>query len=55
MQKYANVFRVEKYLQEGCKQMDQVWDMAQSVHISDKGLCWNTDLIEAFELENLLL
>lgn len=29
--------------------------MYQNVAIKDKGSVWNTDLIEALELENLLL
>lgn len=35
--------------------MDEIWNMGRDVHITDKSLCWNTDLIEALELENLLI
>lgn len=35
--------------------MDEVWEMYQKVGIKDRSLAWNTDLIEALELENLLL
>jgi succinate dehydrogenase/fumarate reductase flavoprotein subunit len=55
MQRYGSVFRIEKYLQEGCDKMDEVWEMYKQVGIKDRSLSWNTDLIEAFELENLLL
>ena len=35
--------------------MDEVYQQFQETTISDKGLTWNTDLLETLELENLLL
>lgn len=55
MQKYAAVFRVEKTLQEGSKRMDTVFDKFKDIGITDRGMVWNTDLIEAIELDNLVL
>lgn len=54
MQRNAAVYRIEKTLKEGCDRMDQVYQMYNDVGISDKGLVWNTDLLETLELENLL-
>jgi len=54
MQSHAAVFRVEKSLQEGCRKVDEALKMYHSLGITDRGLVWNTDLIEALELENLL-
>lgn len=34
--------------------MDEIYQTYHDVKITDKGLVWNTDLIEALELENLL-
>jgi succinate dehydrogenase/fumarate reductase flavoprotein subunit len=34
--------------------MDDVYEMYHHIGIKDRGLVWNTDLIEALELENLL-
>lgn len=34
--------------------MDEVYGLYKDIAISDRGLNWNTDLIEALELENLL-
>jgi len=34
--------------------MDQIYDNLSHVKVSDKGLTWNTDLMETLELENLL-
>jgi succinate dehydrogenase / fumarate reductase flavoprotein subunit len=54
MQQYASVFREEKYLQKGCQLIDQVYKSFSELKISDRGMIWNTDLVEALELENLL-
>lgn len=55
MQKHASVFRIEKTLKEGVEKMEEIWKMGQDFYIRDRGLVWNTDLIEALELQNLLL
>lgn len=34
--------------------MDKVCEMYKDVKVSDRGLIWNSDLIETIELENLL-
>ena len=54
MQKHAAVFRVEKTLNEGVDLMNKVYDTLPQIGIKDRSLVWNTDLIEALELENLL-
>ena len=35
--------------------MDQIYQKYSEIGIKDRGLVWNTDLMEALELENLLL
>lgn len=55
MQNDAAVFRTQKTLEEGKKNIDECVDSYQDVAIKDKGLVWNTDMIEAMELENLLI
>jgi succinate dehydrogenase (ubiquinone) flavoprotein subunit len=35
--------------------MEDVYSMKNDIGISDRGLVWNTDLVEGLELENLLL
>ena len=54
MQQYAAVFRSGEFLQEGVEQMQQVFDKFADVGITDRGMQWNTDLLETLELENLL-
>ncbi len=42
-------------MQEGVEKMNQVFASFSDVQVSDRGLVWNTDLVETMELENLLL
>lgn len=49
------MFRVDKTLKEGCEKIKDVYQKYHRIGIKDRGLTWNTDLIEALELENLLL
>ncbi|TAL72474.1 MAG: succinate dehydrogenase flavoprotein subunit [Rhodanobacter sp.] len=54
MQNDAAVFRTAETLKEGCGKIDEVYDSFKQVKITDRSLVWNTDLIETFELANLL-
>lgn len=54
MQGHAAVFRREDTLQEGVKKMDAIAKEFADVKVSDRGLIWNTDLVETLELQNLL-
>jgi succinate dehydrogenase / fumarate reductase flavoprotein subunit len=42
-------------MQQGVAKMDQVFASFGDIQVSDRGLIWNTDLVETMELENLLL
>jgi succinate dehydrogenase (ubiquinone) flavoprotein subunit len=55
MQTNAAVFRTQETLQEGCDLIDACVESYDDVSIEDRGLVWNTDLVEAMELENLLI
>ena len=54
MQADAAVFRTSKTLSEGCEKMHEVFKSFDDVKISDRSLVWNSDLMETFELQNLL-
>lgn len=54
MQRNAAVFRTQDTLELGCTEVDQVADKFKDVHIKDRSLIWNTDLIETLELQNLI-
>ena len=54
MQDNAAVFRTREILDEGCRKIDDVWNSLSDIQINDRSLIWNTDLVEALELENLM-
>lgn len=54
MQNHAAVFRDKKSLQEGSVKIKQIWQSYDDLRISDRKLIWNSDLVEALELDNLL-
>jgi succinate dehydrogenase (ubiquinone) flavoprotein subunit len=55
MQWHAAVFREQSLLEEGKKKVHEISQMFNDIKISDRGNVWNTDLVEALELENLLI
>ena len=54
MQADAAVFRTAETLAAGVKKIDKVVSDAAHLGLSDRSAVWNTDLVEALELENLL-
>ncbi len=54
MQNDAAVFRTESSLREGCRRMAQVHAGFSDIQVSDRSLVWNTDLMETWELDNML-
>ncbi len=55
MQEYCSVFRHHVSLTQGIEKMNEVMRDLADIQIKDRSLIWNTDLLEALELENLLL
>ncbi len=55
MQQHAAVFRTGDSLVEGVDKLNAVFASFEDVGLSDRGLVWNTDLVETLELDNLLL
>mmetsp|Transcript_61193 Transcript_61193/g.90811 ORF Transcript_61193/g.90811 Transcript_61193/m.90811 type:complete len:641 (+) Transcript_61193:163-2085(+) len=54
MQEHAAVYRTSELLEEGATKIDDVVKSFDDVHVTDKSLVWNTDLVETLELRNLL-
>jgi len=54
MQDYAAVFRTAETLEEGARRIHDIYESFADVHVTDRSLIWNTDLVETLELENLL-
>jgi len=55
MQNYAAVFRTGDVLEEGCVKISETYEKMSDLKLHDKGLIWNTDLIETLELQNIAL
>lgn len=55
MQMHASVFRTGDSLQEGVDKMRECYREMADISIKDRSLVWNTDLVEALELQNLML
>ncbi|MDE8342889.1 MAG: succinate dehydrogenase flavoprotein subunit [Acidocella sp.] len=54
MQGHAAVFRNSKSLSEGVEKMHKLWSGLDDVAVTDRSLIWNSDLVEALELDNLM-
>ena len=54
MQSNCAVFRTGEVLEEGRGLIGDVWRTADDVRVTDRGLIWNTDLIETLEFDNLI-
>jgi succinate dehydrogenase / fumarate reductase flavoprotein subunit len=55
MQRYAAVFRTGQVLEEGTSKLDEVASSLGEIRLTDRSLIWNSDLVEALELQNLML
>jgi succinate dehydrogenase / fumarate reductase flavoprotein subunit len=54
MQDHCAVFRTGDVLQEGVQAIDAVAAEMTDIHVSDRSLIFNTDLVETLELDNLM-
>lgn len=54
MQDHAAVFRTADILNEGKQKIREVASMAKDMSVSDRSMIWNSDLVEALELTNML-
>ena len=54
MQNNCAVFRTQDVLEEGRELIAKVYNDLPNIGISDRSLIWNTDLIEALELDNMM-
>ncbi len=55
MQNYCPVYRSEKVMRDGEKKLIELLKQFEDIKINDKTNVWNTEIIEALELQNLLL
>ncbi len=53
MQNHAAVFRTQETLADGVKNMRVIYNSFEDVKTADRGLVFNSDLVETLELDNL--
>jgi succinate dehydrogenase / fumarate reductase flavoprotein subunit len=54
MQNNCAVFRTGEVLEEGHKLIHEVYAGISDIHVTDRSLIWNSDLIETLEYDNLI-
>jgi len=54
MQEHAAVFRTSETLKEGTDKMTAIVGKMDDLHVTDRTLVWNSDLMETLELANLM-
>jgi succinate dehydrogenase / fumarate reductase flavoprotein subunit len=55
MQNNCAVFRTGEVLDEGKHKIHDAWRNGADVHVTDRSLIWNSDLIETLEYDNLIV
>jgi succinate dehydrogenase / fumarate reductase, flavoprotein subunit len=55
MTQHCGVFRSEATMREGIEQIGQLKGKYEHIYLDDTGNCWNTELIEAWELQSLMV
>ncbi|QYX56666.1 succinate dehydrogenase flavoprotein subunit [Roseovarius sp. SCSIO 43702] len=54
MQEDAAVFRTSKTLKQGVERMTEIAGKLSDLKVTDRGMIWNSDLMETLELTNLM-
>ena len=54
MQKYFGVFRRGEFMEKGTKMLIEIREKTNNLHLKDKSESFNTNRVEALELQNLL-
>lgn len=54
MSEHCGVFRSEETMQEGLAKIQELKQQSTQIYLDDKNPCWNTELIEALELQSLM-
>jgi len=54
MSQHAAVFRNDELMAEGKAKLADTYKRMEDIAVSDRGLIWNSDLVETMELDNLI-
>merc|ERR1712179_781500 len=55
MQNHAAVFRTGDVMREGIVKMNALWKDMANLKLSDRGMIWNSELVETLELQNCMI
>ena len=55
MSEHCGVFRTEETMGEGIEKLQELRQQYSQIYLDEKDSCWNTELIEALELGNLMI
>jgi succinate dehydrogenase / fumarate reductase flavoprotein subunit len=55
MTEHCGVFRQESVMREGLTKLKQIQQQYAHIRLDDTGTLWNTEIIEALELQNLMI
>lgn len=55
MTEHCGVFRTKDVMTEGLAKIQELKQLYAQVYLDDQGTCWNTELIEALELQSILV
>ncbi|XP_039252040.2 succinate dehydrogenase [ubiquinone] flavoprotein subunit, mitochondrial-like [Styela clava] len=55
MQEHAAVFRTGDVLKEGVTKLQDNYQQMSNLKLFDRGMIWNSDLVETLELQNLMI
>ncbi|BAZ03507.1 succinate dehydrogenase/fumarate reductase flavoprotein subunit [Calothrix sp. NIES-3974] len=55
MTEFCGVFRTAELMQQGLNKLRELQQQYSQIYLDDKGKDWNTEIIEALELENLMV
>ena len=54
MQNYFGVFRRGEFMKKGVKELEEIREKSENLYLKDKSIAFNTNRVEALELQNLL-
>ncbi|MFM7363829.1 MAG: succinate dehydrogenase/fumarate reductase flavoprotein subunit [Cuspidothrix sp.] len=55
MTEYCGVFRTQALMHQGLEKITQLQQQYSQIYLDDKGTHWNTELVEALELQSLMV
>lgn len=55
MEQKAGVYRTEEHMSAACKELEEIADLLNDFKVVDKSSVYNLDLVEALELNNMIL